>query len=152
MFNGLYALLIILGLAVSALGLRVRARQPAITPTPELQPDQIALTWRREGGVSSSCETLEIQMDGQSSISPCSPEKAPNSKAFQISSGEENQLQSWILALQPFKADFNEPGISKPVLAHLVFQGRGARAASIQDQQAIEKYVEALVVEQNADQ
>jgi len=144
-FNGFYAFLVIMGMVVSALGLRTRVRQTNAAPAGQVQTAGAAIDWTRDGGSAGGCQEVQVWPDGKAYSGRCTT--AGPSQAVQISLKEEqvSQLRTWVGQFQSFSFDLNPSGSSTNDRIHLAFRGSGTRSATLIDEQAIESYVENLI-------
>ncbi|MEZ4832874.1 MAG: hypothetical protein R2873_12935 [Caldilineaceae bacterium] len=94
------------------------------------------LAW--EGGIAGFCDDLAIYTTGQAVATSCSGVASD----IALSDAQLGQLYAWLDTLQSFEVKQNDPaGAADAMQITLLFDGRGDRAATADEQQAILDFV-----------
>jgi hypothetical protein len=82
-----------------------------------------------------------VDLTGRATVTDCQPNGAPQS--LRLNSSGLDQLYRWVDELQPFEQKFT----GKEVVTQIIFSGRGGRAASEADQEAIRTFADGLIAD-----
>ena len=135
-FNILFGLLTISGLIVSALGGRTRLSRGA-SALIEATPSSVVLTWQGQSS-TEICKQLTIYNDGHFQSAACGQTGSDQV----LSTADITQVKTWVSTYQAFTFHpYTKDGI--PVV-QLNFEGYGPRAATAEEQHAIEIFAEVL--------
>ena len=115
---------------------------PAPTSPPAGEPSGgPVLTWEREGGIAGFCDRLSVTADGSVTAGSC---KAPGERAGSLTPQEHTRLEEWLIKLQPTDFVQADDAQADAMAIRVTLAGRGATAATAEDQQAIQSFAAAL--------
>ena len=104
-----------------------------------VQPATLALTWKREGGITGFCDSLTVFLSGEIYGNQCkSSDGRMQTFASLLSVGEQKQFNTWIANYGQVNLDESNPkGVADRMILLLTFYGNGNDQPSKEDETAI---------------
>ncbi len=112
-----------------------------------IQPADLLLTWKREGGIAGFCDVLMVYRSGDISGNQCKsqPNEVTGSFAATLTAEERSQLETWQQELGAVNLDLSDPeGVSDRMVVTLDFYGSGKGSLAQSDQQAMLEWVQSV--------
>jgi hypothetical protein len=108
---------------------------------------EMAIAWRREGGIAGFCDILVVHITGEVFASSCQGNEPVDLGRGRLTSDQLAQMYEWIDALQAFSIDQTDPATADAMTIRVLFSGAGTRETSDADQQAIQAFAAQLFAE-----
>jgi hypothetical protein len=115
-----------------------------------IQPANIALIWKREGGIAGFCDTLVVFLSGEVFASQCKPQAEGQMGIFAdlLSVQEQKQFNGWVTKFAETHLDASDPrGVSDRMVVTLELFGNGSKPPTKSEQQALFKFSQDLYQE-----
>jgi len=115
-----------------------------------IQPANLALIWKREGGIAGFCDTLTVFLSGEVYASQCKgqPEGKMGTLAQLLSATEQRQFSRWIADFGQLDLDASDPqGVSDRMVITLRLFGTGNKQPTESDQKALLGFAQNLYQE-----
>ena len=112
-----------------------------------VQPANLALVWKREGGIAGFCDTLAVFRSGEVFTTNCNAqaEGKMGTLAKLLTSREKQQFSDWITKLGEVKLDASDPkGVADQMIVNLEFSGTGSESPTESEQQVLFNFAQDL--------
>lgn len=112
-----------------------------------IQPANIALIWKREGGIAGFCDTLVVFLSGEVFASQCRPQAEGRMGIFAdlLSAQEQKQFNGWVTKFAETHLDASDPkGVADRMETTLELYGTGSKAPTESEQQALFQFAQDL--------
>lgn len=115
-----------------------------------VQPANLALIWRREGGIAGFCDVLTVFRSGEVFASKCTSqdEGTMGSLAALLTTKEQQQFNKWMTEFGETKLDASDPkGVADRMVVTLELFGTGGEEPTEAEGQALFKFAQDLYQE-----
>ena len=116
----------------------------------QVQPANIAMVWKREGGIAGFCDTLVVFRSGEVLTSKCDSQDEGKMGTFAglLTSREIQQFSDWTAEFGEAKLDASDPkGVADRMVVSLEFIGTGTEEPTESEQQALFEFAQNLYQE-----
>jgi hypothetical protein len=112
-----------------------------------IQPADLVLTWKREGGIAGFCDTLMVFRSGEIVGSQCKsqPVSVDGTFASTLTAEERAQLDAWVQEVGTVAVDASDPdGVSDRMVVTVNFTGEGQGSLTPADEQDLVLWAQAV--------
>jgi len=112
-----------------------------------LQPANLALVWKREGGIAGFCDTLTVFLSGEVYARQCQgqAEGKMDTLAQLLTATEQKQFSQWIADFGQVELDASDPkGVSDQMMVTLNFWGNGKKQPAESERKALFEFAQNL--------
>lgn len=105
-----------------------------------IQPADLVLAWKREGGIAGFCDSLMVFRSGEIVGSQCKsqPNSVNGTFATTLTAEEREQLEAWVREVGTVKVDSSDPeGVSDRMVVTVNFAGEGNGVLTPIDEQGL---------------
>ena len=107
----------------------------------------LALNWHREGGIAGFCDDLKLYLTGFAYASSCKNNSGQDAKIGRLTTAQLDQLYTWVDGFKSFALDHTDPASADAMTVKVAFTGADTKAASPEEQQAIQTFAADLFVQ-----
>jgi hypothetical protein len=101
---------------------------------------EVALTWRREGGIAGFCDGLTVYQTGKTVATSCKGIAPGGQIEGQLAGERLQQLADWLGQFENFDVVQKDDATADAMVVQVVFYGHGATKATEADVQAIREF------------
>ena len=107
----------------------------------QTEKPEVAVTWRREGGIAGFCDEMQILTNGEVKARSC---RGNAEKTVKLSSEDLNRLNTWRKRFGNFDIDSNQRGVADGLNVTLSLRGTGSGRPTDAERQEISQWAERV--------
>lgn len=111
------------------------------TDSRQTEKPEVAVTWRREGGIAGFCDEMQIFTNGEVKTRSC---RGNAEKTVKLSSEDLNRLNTWRKRFGNFDIDSNQRGVADGLNVVLSLKGSGSGRPTEAERQEISQWTERI--------
>jgi hypothetical protein len=107
----------------------------------------LVLEYHREGGIAGFCDIVQIDLNGEATISSCSTDPPRRIGSTRLTDEQLAMVQNWVETLDSFDSVQADPPVPDALSVGVVFHGEGEGEATEADIQAMQELAVALLAQ-----
>ena len=127
----------LIGIVLALAGLLAACQPAAPTAGGSANPDDIVLSWHREGGIAGFCDDLTITAGGEVTATSCMGREGGMVASAQLDATQQAQLEQWVGTLGAFEVEQSDDAVADSMTVGLTFKGRGSGTPNAATEQAL---------------
>ncbi len=127
----------LIGVAIALVGLLAACQPAAPTAGGSAAPDDIVLSWHREGGIAGFCDDLTITAGGEVTATSCMGREGGMVASAQLDAMQQAQLDEWVGTLGPVEIEQTDDAVADSMTVGLTLAGRGSDTPDAATEQAL---------------
>lgn len=105
----------------------------------------LVFAWHREGGIAGFCDDVTVYITGQVYVTSCKGNQPEAIDKRRLAADQLAQIYTWVDELQSFEFNQKDAAVADAMQIQLTFSGAGERAATPEEQQAMQLFASGLV-------